>query len=135
MGQLLSSEVTVSGDGPRSQFGGEQIHGDRFGDGAGDVSGGNPRPMEVHSMHPHPSEEITRWTAEIMGIETMGQWSTCEACLQAKAKRNAMPMMTDGQASMKGQRLFVDESRGEPLGRHFCGRLYPLQGVEVSKEA
>jgi len=42
MGQLLSSEVTVSGDGPRSQFGGEQINGDRFGDGAGDESGGNP---------------------------------------------------------------------------------------------
>ena len=30
--------------------------------------------MEVHRMHAHPSEDITRKTAEMMGIETTCQW-------------------------------------------------------------
>ena len=30
--------------------------------------------MEVHRMLAHPSEDITRKTAEMMGIETTGQW-------------------------------------------------------------
>ena len=34
---------------------------------------GAPRDvMEVHRMLAHPSEDITRETAEMMGIETMG---------------------------------------------------------------
>ena len=43
----------------------------------------------VHRMLAHPSEDITRRTTEIMGIQTTGQWGMCEACLQAKAKRHA----------------------------------------------
>ena len=54
--------------------------------------------MEVHRMLAHPSEDITRKTAEMMGIETTGQWGACETCFQAKAKR----------ARVKGQRFFVD---------------------------
>ena len=42
--------------------------------------------MEVHRMLAHPSKEVTRKTAEAMGIATTGQWGSCEACLQAKAK-------------------------------------------------
>ena len=34
--------------------------------------------VEVHRMLAHPSEDITRNTAEMMGIETTGQWGTCE---------------------------------------------------------
>ena len=30
--------------------------------------------MEVHPMLAHPSEDITRKTADMMGIETTGQW-------------------------------------------------------------
>ena len=64
--------------------------------------------MEVHRMLAHPSEDITRKTAEMMGIETMGQWGACETCFQAKAKRHAVPKKTDERASVRGQRLFVD---------------------------
>ena len=66
--------------------------------------------MEVHRMLAHPSEDITRNTAEMMGIETTGQWGACETCFQAKAKRHAVPKKTDEQASVEGQRFFVDVS-------------------------
>ena len=39
--------------------------------------------MEVHRVLAHPSEDITRKTTEMMGIETMGQWGVCETCFQA----------------------------------------------------
>ena len=42
--------------------------------------------IEVHCMLTHPSEEITWKMAEAVGIATMGQWRSCEACLQAKVK-------------------------------------------------
>ena len=34
--------------------------------------------MGVHRMLAHPSEDITRKTAEMMGIETTGQWGLCD---------------------------------------------------------
>ena len=34
--------------------------------------------MEVHRMLAHPSKDITRNTAEMMGIETTDQWGACE---------------------------------------------------------
>ncbi|CAM9661887.1 unnamed protein product, partial [Ascophyllum nodosum] len=64
--------------------------------------------MEVHRMLAHPSEDNTRKTVEMMGIETTGQWGACETCFQAKAKRHAVPKKTDERASVKGHRSFVD---------------------------
>ena len=64
--------------------------------------------MEVRRMLAHPSEDITRKTAEMMGIETTDQCGACETCFQAKAKRHAVPKKTDERASVKGQRFFVD---------------------------
>ena len=64
--------------------------------------------MEVHRMLAHPSEDITRKTAEMMGIETTDQWGACETCFQAKAKRHAVPKKTDKRARVRGQRFFVD---------------------------
>ena len=64
--------------------------------------------MVVHRMLAHPSEGMTRKTAEMMGIKTTGQWGACETCFQAKAKRHAVPKKTDERASVKGQRFFVD---------------------------
>ena len=61
--------------------------------------------MEVHRMLVHPSEDITKKTAEMMG---MAQWGACETCFQAKVKRHAVPKKTDERASVKGQRFFVD---------------------------
>ena len=97
--------------------------------------------MEVHRMLTHPSEDITRKTAEMMGIETTGQWGACETGFQAKAKRHAVPKKTDERASVRGQRLRrrrradeALESRREQLRRHFRGRLYPLQSGKVRKE-
>ena len=64
--------------------------------------------IEVHRMLAHPSEDITRKTPEIMGIETTGQWGACETCFQAEAKRHAVPKKTDERASVRGQQFFVD---------------------------
>ena len=38
----------------------------------------------------------------------MGHSGPCEACLQAKVKRHAVPKMTDKRANMGGKRFFVD---------------------------
>ena len=59
-------------------------------------------------MLAHPSEDIMRKTAEMVGIETTGQWGACETCFQAKAKRHIVLKKTDERASVKGHRLFVD---------------------------
>ena len=64
--------------------------------------------MEVHRMLAHPSEDVTRRAAEIMGIETTSQWGACVTCFQAKAKRHAVPKKTDERARVRGQRFFVD---------------------------
>ena len=40
-------------------------------------------------MLAYPSEDIAIKMAEMMGIETTGQWGACETCFQAKAKRHA----------------------------------------------
>ena len=64
--------------------------------------------MEVHRMLAHPSEDITRKTGEMMGIETTDQWGTCETCFKGKAKRHAVPKKTDERVSVKGQRFLVD---------------------------
>ena len=64
--------------------------------------------MEVHRILAHPSEDITRKTAEMMGIKTTGQWGACEPCFQAKAKRHLVPKKTVERASVRGQRFFVD---------------------------
>ena len=64
--------------------------------------------MEVHRILARPSEDITRKTADMMGIETTGQWGACETCFQVKAKRHAVPKKTDERESVEGQRFFVD---------------------------
>ena len=57
--------------------------------------------MEVHRNLTHPSEDITRKMAEMMGIETTGQWGACETCFHVKAKRRAVPKKTDERASVR----------------------------------
>ena len=64
--------------------------------------------VEVPGMLAHPSEDITRKTAEMVGFETTGQWGACETCFQAKPKRQAVPKKTDERASVRGQKFFVD---------------------------
>ena len=61
--------------------------------------------MEVHRMLAHPSEDITRKTAGMMGIETTSQWWACETCFQAKAQRHAVPKKTDEWASVRTRRI------------------------------
>ena len=60
---------------------------------------------EAHRMLAHPSEDITRKTAEMVGIETTGQWRACETCFQAKAKRHAVPKKTDERASVRTMKI------------------------------
>ena len=55
--------------------------------------------MEVYRMLAHPSEDITRKTAVMMGIETTGQWG--HATRASKLRRSDMPCQrrqTNGQA-------------------------------------
>ena len=61
--------------------------------------------MEVHRMLAHPSEDITRKTAEMIGIETTGQWGACATCFQAKAKRHAAPKKTYERASVRTRKI------------------------------
>ena len=61
--------------------------------------------MEVHRMLAHPSEDITRKTAVMMGIEMTGQWGACETCFQVKAKRHAAPKTTDEWASVRTRQI------------------------------
>ena len=61
--------------------------------------------MEVHRMLAHPSENIIRKTAVMMGIEMTGQWGACETCFQAKAKRHAVPKKTDERASVRARKI------------------------------
>ena len=49
--------------------------------------------MEIHQMLAHPSEEKMRKMTQAMGIPTTDQWGPCEAYLQAKEKRHAVPKM------------------------------------------
>ena len=58
--------------------------------------------MEARRMLAHPSDDITRKMAGMMGIETTGQWGACETSFQAKAKRHAVPKKTDERARVKG---------------------------------
>ena len=61
--------------------------------------------MKVHRIPAHPSENITRKTAEMVGIETTGQWGACETCFQAKAKRHTGPAKTDERASVRTRKI------------------------------
>ena len=61
--------------------------------------------MEFHRILAHPSEGVTRKTAEMVGIETTGQWGGCETCFQAKAKRHAVPKKTDERASVRTRKI------------------------------
>ena len=61
--------------------------------------------MEVHRMLAHPSEDITRKTAMMMGIETTGRWGACETCFLVKVKRHAELKKTDELASVRTRKI------------------------------
>ena len=61
--------------------------------------------MEAHRMSAHPSEDITRKTAEMVGFETTSQWGACETCFQAKAKRHAVPKKMDERVSVRIRKI------------------------------
>ena len=76
--------------------------------------------IEVHRMLVHPSGDVTRKTAEMMGIETTSQWGACETCFQAKAKRYVVRKKTNERGSVRGKRFFVDV--GGPMKHSSLGR-------------
>ena len=99
--------------------------------------------MEVHRMLAHPSEDITRKTAEMMRIETTGQWGACETCFQAKAKRHAVPKETDERASIRTRKIvesqavqWVDgpkKTGGDGTGSDDRGMKSPGDGTIVER--
>ena len=72
--------------------------------------------MEVHRMFTHPSEDITRKTAEMMGIEMTGQSGACETCFQAKVKRHAVAKKTNERASVRTRKI-VERQAVRAVGR------------------
>ena len=47
--------------------------------------------LKVHRMLAHPSEDITQRTADPMGIVTIGQWGSFEACLPTNMNHTPYP--------------------------------------------
>ena len=99
--------------------------------------------MEVHRMLAHPSEDTTRKTAEMIGIETTGQWGACETCFQAKVKRHAVPKKTDERASVRTGKIaerqavqWVDgpkKSGGDGTGSNDRGMKSAGDGIIVER--
>ena len=85
--------------------------------------------MDVHHMFAHPNEEITRISANVMTVIPTDGWGPCEACSQAKAKRYAMPKMTDKRANVKEKQFYVDV--GGPMKHSsFRGNNYVIIFVD-----
>ena len=64
--------------------------------------------MEVHRLLTHPSEHITRATANATGIIITDEWRPCLECDQAKTYRHAVPRTTNNRASERAALLYVD---------------------------
>ena len=54
--------------------------------------------MEVHRMPAHPSENITRNTAEMVGMEATGQWGACETSRLRRSDMSCQRRRTNGRA-------------------------------------
>ena len=75
-------------------------------------------------------------TTEAMRIATTDQWRSWEACLQAKSILHAMPKNDRQKSKCERKAVLLRhgwtnetlKSRREQLRRHFCGRLYSIQG-------
>jgi hypothetical protein len=64
----------------------------------------------LHAVLGHPSQEITKKTAEYYGWTVKGTFNPCADCQMAKSKQNAVTKESDTRSTIPGERLFIDTS-------------------------
>jgi hypothetical protein len=64
----------------------------------------------LHGVLGHPSEDITKKTAEYYGWKITGKFKPCSDCQIAKSKRNAVPKESETKSTISGERLYIDTS-------------------------
>ena len=93
--------------------------------------------VEVHRMLAHPSEEIMQKAAQAMGVATTGLWRSCEARMQAKAKRQAVQWIDGpgktGSDGVGDKDLDVKPDEDESVGRRRAPQL-DVQELELKQQ-
>ena len=91
---------------------------------------------DVHRVAAHLSEEITQKTAQAMGIVTAGRWGSCEARLQAKAKRQAVQWI-NGPDKTSSDGIGDKDLGGKPGNDESVGKRgtphLKVQGLELEQ--
>ncbi len=64
----------------------------------------------LHSVLGHPSEEITKQTAQYYGWKITGTFKPCSNCQTAKSKQNSVMKETGTKSTIPGERIFIDTS-------------------------
>lgn len=64
--------------------------------------------MIFHEVLGHPSGDITRETAKMADIQLTGEWRPRAPCSELRARRFAVPKITDTRADSRAGRFFID---------------------------
>ena len=79
-------------------------------------------------MSGHPSEKMTRKTAEKIYAKLTGQLRTCEPCALGKERNKNVSKILVEHSSMTGEHLFLDINL--PTAKSLGGRHYLLLVIE-----
>jgi hypothetical protein len=64
----------------------------------------------LHSVLGHPSQDITKHTAQYYGLKITGTFKPCSNCQTVKSKQNAMMKESGTKSTIPGERIFNDTS-------------------------
>jgi hypothetical protein len=64
----------------------------------------------LHGVLGHPSEDITKKTADYYGWKITGKFKPCYDRQTAKSKQNAVPNESETKSIIPGERLYIDTS-------------------------
>jgi hypothetical protein len=64
----------------------------------------------LHSVLGHPSQDITKQTAQYYGWKITGTFKPCSNCQTAKSKQNSVMKESGKKSMIPGERLFIDTS-------------------------
>ena len=67
--------------------------------------------MMFHQLVGHPGEDLTRRTAQVVGLPLTGKWNACEKCSEARVMSHAVPKSTENRADKRAGRVFIDLAR------------------------
>ena len=82
----------------------------------------------LHGVLGHPSEDITKKTADYYGWKLTGTFKPCSDCQTAKSKQNAVTKHSDTKSIIPRERLFIDTSSVK--AKSFGGSKYWLLVVD-----